>query len=80
MLLHLGQSHVIYRVHTHHCHSHSLQCKVYVTLLLSHKTGYQYLSSVGELHREYHTELDEVHKIVTEKDCDKDDVTLMHIM
>ena len=60
----------------HHAH----QCKVFVNLLLSHKTGYWYLSTLGHLRHEYHTCLADECKSVRERDCDPEDVDLMHVM
>ena len=51
-----------------------------MNLILSHVTQFWYLSTVGHLHHEYHAALDDEHKTVSERDCDADDVDLMHVM
>ena len=68
------------RTNTHHCYSHSTQCNVVVNLIVCHVTQFWYLSTVGHLHHEYHAALDDEHKIVRERDCDEDNVDLMHVM
>jgi hypothetical protein len=51
-----------------------------VNLLFSHVTKCWYLSTVGHLHHRCHAALDDEHKTVSERDCDEDDVDLMHVM
>ena len=68
------------RTNTHHCYSHSTQCNVVVNLIFSHVTQFWYLSTIGNLHHKYHAALDDEHKTVSERDCDKDNVDLMHVM
>ena len=66
--------------HKHTCHSKNTQCEVVINLIMSHVTNHWYLSTVEDLHHKFHTALDEEHQTITEKDCDEEDIDLMHVM
>ena len=68
------------RTHTHKCCSKNTQCEVVINLILSHVTNHWYLATVGDLHHKFHTALNEEHQIITENNCDKEDIDLMHVM
>jgi len=68
------------RTHTHRCYGHDTQCNVLVTLIICHTTRCWYLSTIGNLRHKYHAALDEEHRIVRERDCDEEDIDLMHVM
>ena len=66
-------------LYTHTCRSNN-QCQVVINLITSYVINHLYLSTVGDLHHEFHTALDEEHQTITERDCDKEDIDLMHVM